>query len=235
MDLASTLKGDWQGIPVYIPGETVVLHRRHPLADRFRSMSEPAYPEAPTHCNTAEEIGKVLNHWFSFRRSQDVYIMETDGKRYAVTLPVSPDHSMNRLNLTLRTLGATDAWGLEAEYRAREKLRGLLSERQWRHYDLTGTFLETSPRSRVTYLFRRLRPTLALSPRHKDGKSEDDSTMLCLSALCLHPVGYYDETWGGCMTPTDDVIAHLLLMRADEADFWRQANQHRPWRPEAGV
>jgi hypothetical protein len=37
------------------------------------------------------------------------------------------------------------------------------------------------------------------------------------------------------MTPTDDVIAHLLLMRGDEAEYWGQANQHRPESPEAGL
>lgn len=37
------------------------------------------------------------------------------------------------------------------------------------------------------------------------------------------------------MTPTDDVIAHLTLMRGDEPMFWRRANQHGPDRPEAGL
>jgi hypothetical protein len=37
------------------------------------------------------------------------------------------------------------------------------------------------------------------------------------------------------MCPTDDVIAHLALMRGDEAMFWRRCNQHPPYRPEAGL
>ena len=57
--------------------------------------------------------------------------------------------------------------------------------------------------------------------------------MLC--APCLHPIAYYDGSWAGAMCPTDDVIAHLALMRGDEHMFWRRANQHAPWRREAGV
>jgi hypothetical protein len=37
------------------------------------------------------------------------------------------------------------------------------------------------------------------------------------------------------MVPTDDVIAHLMLMRGDEHMFWRRCNQHQPWTKEAGV
>jgi hypothetical protein len=53
--------------------------------------------------------------------------------------------------------------------------------------------------------------------------------------LCLHPIGYYANSWAGAMCPTDDVIAHLMMMRADEPMFWRKANQHPPHRPEAGL
>jgi hypothetical protein len=51
----------------------------------------------------------------------------------------------------------------------------------------------------------------------------------------MHPLGYYGRSWAGCMVPTDDVIAHLLFMRGDEARFWGQCNHHEPWRPEAGL
>jgi hypothetical protein len=37
------------------------------------------------------------------------------------------------------------------------------------------------------------------------------------------------------MCPTDDVIAHLQLMRGDERMFWKRSNQHPSWRPEAGL
>jgi hypothetical protein len=31
------------------------------------------------------------------------------------------------------------------------------------------------------------------------------------------------------------VVAHLMLMRGDEHLFWRKANQHPPYQPEAGM
>jgi hypothetical protein len=37
------------------------------------------------------------------------------------------------------------------------------------------------------------------------------------------------------MVPTDDVIAHLLFMRGDEAGYWGQANHHSASAPEAGL
>lgn len=92
---------------------------------------------------------------------------------------------------------------------------------------MTGGFIETSKRSGVTYLFRRLRPTLAL----KDNNGE----MKILCALCLHSIGFYRGTWAGALCPTDDVISHLVMMRGSEAKFWAHANQHHPVRPEAGI
>jgi len=142
---------------------------------------------------------------------------------------------MDRLDLWLTTIGASDAWDLDAEYRARDMLRSMLTERQWRHYDLTGAFFEESPRSRLTYVLRRLRPTIALSDRGRHGPSTPHSRMRCIAVLCLHPIGYYNRSWGGCLVPTDDVIAHLTWIRGDEAGFWKHANQHKPSAPEAGL
>lgn len=59
--------------------------------------------------------------------------------------------------------------------------------------------------------------------------------MQILAALCLHPIGFYQGTWAGSMVPTDEVIAHLLLMRGDEPLYWRRANQHPAWSPLAGL
>lgn len=47
--------------------------------------------------------------------------------------------------------------------------------------------------------------------------------------------GNYGGTHAGAMCPTDDVLAHLLLMRGDERLFWSRANQHPANRPEAGL
>jgi hypothetical protein len=51
----------------------------------------------------------------------------------------------------------------------------------------------------------------------------------------MHPIGYYRGTWAGAMAPTDDVIAHLMMMRADEHMYWRRAKQHPAWDPLCGV
>jgi hypothetical protein len=56
-----------------------------------------------------------------------------------------------------------------------------------------------------------------------------------LCALCLHPIGYYGDTWAGVMCPTDEVIAHLLMMRGSEEKYWANANQHPIDHPAAGV
>ena len=36
------------------------------------------------------------------------------------------------------------------------------------------------------------------------------------------------------MCPTDDVVAHLMLMLGDEHLFWRKANQRPPYQPKPG-
>ena len=92
---------------------------------------------------------------------------------------------------------------------------------------LTGHFSETSKDSQVMYVFRRGRPTIALR------EVGEEFRILC--ALCLHPIGYYGDTWAGVMCPTDEVIAHLLMMRGSEAKFWANANQHPLNQPSAGV
>ena len=234
-DKLSDRLSDWQGVPVPLGEELPLrLHDRHPLARLLRANDvEMRVVVGGPDVDDPDE--RLLNEWYDGARNRDVLIFRRgNGRAFALTHPRAPDRSMERLTMWLNTLGASDAWDLDAEYRAREKLRGLLSDRQWRHYDLTGSFLETSPRSQLTYLFRRLRPTVVLTPRWKWWRRHGE-TMRVLAVLCLHPIGYYDRSWGGCMVPSDDVIAHLLSMRADEAYFWRKANQHEPWRPEAGL
>lgn len=249
-DRVSDHIGEWQGVPVDLGDDMPVrVHDRHPLREFYRERYGPRVQVivgGPADSVDVEDIGKVVadrmenerirNHWFCRKLNADVYVVERrdTGKIFAVKAFRSPDSSMDRLAYWMRTIGASDAWALDAEYKAREKLRGMLTERQWRHYDLTGSFLEASPRSDLTYVFRRLRPTIALTERWPYWRVGMDS-MKCLAVLCLHPIGYYDQSWGGCMVPTDDVIAHLLLMRCDEVGFWKQANQHEPWTPEAGL
>ena len=84
-----------------------------------------------------------------------------------------------------------------------------------------------SKRSQVTYMFRRGRPTIAIR--------QDETGGFPLCALCLHPIGYYADTWAGVMCPTDEVIAHLLMMRGSEEKYWANANQHPVDHPAAGI
>lgn len=241
--MASEYHQDWQGMPVPVEGQRIVLHKRHPMNGRKIDALNSVYaaggePEVVHECHVDDGAREVIvNGWKHSRRHAYVYVLRTaEGRAKVFVQPLPPDGSMRRLALWMNTMGSSDAWTLEAEYKAREKLRGMLSERQWRMYDLTGSFLESSPRSRVTYFLRRLRPTIAMTPRWRErGDRVAPDLMRCLAVLCLHPVGYYADTWAGCMTPTDDVIAHLLLIRGDEADYWGQANQHDPASPEAGL
>lgn len=51
----------------------------------------------------------------------------------------------------------------------------------------------------------------------------------------MHPIAYYADSWAGAMCPTDDVIAHLMMMRGDEAMLWKRCNHHPAWHPGAGL
>ncbi len=128
----------------------------------------------------------------------------------------------------LATLGCSDAWGLEQESKAVQLLGTLVTHRQFKHYMLTGMFLERSKRSGVMYLFRRLKPTLAINIG-----AQEEARIMC--ALCMHPLAHYAGSWAGAMVPSDDVVAHLMLMRGDERRYWSRANQHPAWIPQAGV
>lgn len=234
LDALADFTGEWQGIPVPLGEDNpLVLADGHPLRDFYRDLHQADMTDV--NIVVADDVPddeEIVNYWFCRRRNLDVYVARSKDRYYAITIPVAPDRSMDRLTMWLQTMGAADAWDRDAEHKARETLRAMLTERQWMHYDLTGSFFETSPRSRLTYVFRRLRPTIAMTPRGKHG---DDDRMRCLAVLCLHPIGYYARSWAGCMVPSDDVIAHLAWMRGDEAGFWRQANQHDPSSPEAGL
>lgn len=245
LDLHSDNVDEWQGFPVPVAGIPLRLHDSHPLAAGYREVDLSMREHTPIeHACGGPQYGEegyvdehVMNSWFSWRLNCDVTIIrrqvvgEARAAYSAMKIPRSPAFSMDRLTMWIQTLGASDAWDINAEHKAREKLRGMLTDRQWQHYDLTGSFLETSPRSRLTYVFRRLRPTLALSPRGKRG----NDVMRCLAVLCMHPIGYYERTWAGCLVPSDDVIAHLAWMRGDEAGYWRVANQHEARSAEAGL
>lgn len=213
----------WEGIPVPVPDQPLRLYKGHPMESMFAE---------PEKVDAEPEI-KLRNSWWSWRESAWIYVYEDEqGRRKHAVERHAPDRSMERLDYWLMTLGASIAWKHEAEQVARQKLREMITPHAWRCYDLTGAFLEGSKRSRVTYLFRRSRPTVAMVPSKR---GDENASMKVLAVLCLHPIGYYEGSWAGAMVPTDDVLAHLLMMRGDERLYWRKANQHEPASPQAGL
>jgi hypothetical protein len=205
-------RSEWAGIPMPIEGERLVVEPRYPNAEFLMSLGGEDPPEDRV----------VRNTFWSRKYRSEVFVWERDGRIGWGVVP-----GVNHFEFDLHTLGCSFAWGLEQEENALATLADLTSEHQMKCYLLTGMFLETSKRSRITYVFRRLRPTVAVS--FATGESR------ILAGLCLHPIGFYRGSYAGAMTPTDDVVAHLMLMRGDEHHFWKKANQHQAYRPEAGL
>ncbi len=211
-------RDDYAGIPMPLTDLRLIIEPTYPNADKLAEIGQEHAEAQPTNV-------KVRNRWWSSRYRADVYVYEEDGKIAVAALP-----AFHGLSFAINTLGASSAWGIEQESNALQTLGTMLDHRRFKQYLLTGMFLETSKRSGVTYLFRKLRPTVAIAP---DKGGDTERTILC--ALCMHPIAYYEGSWGGAMTPSDDVIAHLALMRSDEPMFWRRCNQHPPNRPQAGL
>lgn len=218
-------RSEWAGLPVPMMGERLTIEKSYFMAEKQDDLNRLMNPETSLRtCHISEDADQtsLRNSFWSDRLRCRILIWQ-EGKKFGSAL----DHGNNRVDYDLRTLGCADAWSLETEERAMECLRGLLSHQQFRQYLLTGSFVETSKRSKVAYLFRRLRPTLAISTNGKN--------LRILAALCLHPIAYYNDSWAGAMCPSDDICSHLMLMRGDEKMFWKRANQHNPSRPEAGL
>lgn len=206
----ATDKREWAGIPLPLDGEDLVVEPSYPFADAIT-----------TAVKVVPEKMDLRNQFWSHRYRCDIFVWNEGGK---VVWGAMPNH---RLTYDLHTMGCSAAWGVEQESNALQLLATLVRHQTFKKYLLTGMFLETSKRSGITYMFRRLRPTVALT--HSNGSP----SILC--ALCMHPIAYYAGSWAGAMCPTDDVIAHLMLMRGDEKMFWRRCTQHQQYRPEAGL
>lgn len=222
---------EWGGYPVPVERLPLHLEPTHPLrktAEGFCLQPETTAEQIERQVADRDAIEEVVNSWYNRARQCLVCVARCrDGKIRHAAAPIP---GQRKLGLALSSLEPCFVWPVEAERRAMDKLASLVGEWKAKCYFLTGSFLESSERSGVMYLFRRLRPTVAIAPI-RDGS--DDLKVLC--CLCLHPLGYYGESFAGCMVPTDCVIAHLLLMRGDERRYWAAANQHPHWYPEAGL
>jgi hypothetical protein len=212
----------------------MVIHPSYPFSAKMNEIFNPE--PSVRRCSNSdvnEDAAALRNSWPSYRDGKMLEVWR-DSKGSFFTYGERQNHA----KMLIDTLGAARAWDFKAEIKAMETIKRHLTEWAYQAYVMTGTFLETSPKSHVIYLFRRLRPTLAMTaqPDMRDWRRhKDPGGVRFLCALCLHPIGYYDGSWGGALVPTDDVIAHLLLMRGDEHRFWKDANHHSVWAPEAGV
>lgn len=225
--LAALRDGEWGGVPIPVRGLPLVIEPRYPHQGLNGFSFGGNTFTGGSDDSECDDTTIVRNTFVCQRRHCEVFVCQDtpDGPVYHLKLPVKRKSGLDRW---IGTLGASDAWDVPAECRALETLKSLVSDTAFHRYFLTGTFLETSKRSGVTYLFRKLRPTVAIG-----GRSGDMARIL--TTLCLHPIGYYEGTWAGVMCPTDDVIAHLLMMRGDEHLFWRKANHHDPDTEGAGI
>lgn len=208
---------EYAGIPYPIEGEDLLTHPSYRFTKVFEDKREAAFDKQVAERDPDEPLIDIINGWLCQRTKRHVFVIQErrDGaKRIGFTYPMA-----RVFDYAVKTLGLVCAWKLDAELKAQEKLAQLVTPHAFTCYTTTGSFLETSPRSGVTYMFRRCRPTVAMR-EHQPG----DIKVLC--TLCLHPIGYYDKSFGGSLVPTDDVIAHLMLMRGDEPHLWRLANQH---------
>jgi hypothetical protein len=200
-----------------LEGERLVIEPSYARGNLLAAIGAPPEPEP------LPDGVRRRNSFWSRRHGVEITIwQEADG-----AIKWGRSSAANHIGMDLHTLGCADAWGIEQEGNAVRTLAGLLRHRQFKQYMLTSMFLERSQRSGITYLFRRLKPTVAINTRG------EETRVMC--TLCLHPIAYYAGTWAGAMTPTDDVIGHLMLMRGDEKMFWRRANQHAAHRPESGL
>lgn len=235
-------RGDWAGYPVPINDLELRLAPSFPyqglnnmsldddtndLGEMFAEMSQEELKAVLEEIRKLREPQPVrVNSWYSGRFGYEVTIYR-DPKTGKALHQINANTPGERLTFALNSLGASRAWDVEPEIRAMRTLRAMIPQHAFDYYVLTGGFLETSPRSKVTYFFRKLRPTIALKC--------DDKGVRIMNVLCLHPIGHYSNSFAGCMVPTDDVIAHLQMMRGDEHKFWAKANHHEFHSPTSGI
>jgi hypothetical protein len=224
-------RGDISGMPLPIERHALMTA---PIA-KLRHLNGKRLDEpAPAELKLKEGLPPgytITNRWWSARRRTWIAaVRNPQGRAEVAYQPYAIElEPLYRWKMLMDTFEAgISAWEFDAEVKAIELLGTLITPAQAKLYWMTGCFVEGSKRSTAAYIFRRLRPTIAML-RGERGDYYPSA------ALCLHPLAYYAETWAGGMVPTDEVIAHLMLMRGDEALFWRRANQHPIDRTEAGI
>lgn len=210
---------EFAGVPVPIEMARLVVAPGHPYYERLNGvkLGENGARVKPEH-----EGLEHVNSWYCHKTRRRIYVMHENGRAVHGWIQDGP---VQRLGSIIDCIGVSMTMDNAAEEKALALLGTLIKPHMLDAYRLTGAFFETSARSGVAYIFRRCATTLAFHSGEKDSKF--------LAALCLHPIAYYEGLPIGTMVPTDDVIAHLVMMRADEHMFWRKANQHGALSPGA--
>lgn len=225
--------GEWAGAPMPIETADLVIAPGYQF-EKLNGMrwsdlnGEPREEKSPLQ-EIADALNpKIRNVWWCPQRGGYVHVVECMGK---ITAWIDFDYSQRSAKTLNRAFIAFDAAQVidgNAELMAMDKLRSMVKPHLFNGYLIHGMILETSPRSGVTYIVRKGRPTIAMRPG-------TDGNMKILCCLCLHPLGFYEGSFYGVMCPSDEVVAHLIMIRAKEEFFWRKANQHPAWAWEAGL
>lgn len=214
------------GMPIPVSGEQLIVHPGLAFANAYKEINEiPSSTSASDDKDPILEEEDIRNSFWSKKLKTE--IISYNKKNGKVGVAFIQDKPLWYLEAHTASTGSA-AWTFEQEIRALALLSSLTTEHQYKTYLLTGIFIETSKRSKIIYMFRKLRPTVVMAPR-EDGKCKP------LCALCMHPLAYYQDSYAGALCPTDDVIAHLLLMRADEHRFWKVSTQHQPYATQAAM
>lgn len=219
--ILADMAGEWAGIPMQVEGDRLQIAEGYPFKELYDQVADERERKEPQEKPDFE----IINTWWHRRYRCDVGVgRNREGKPIALKFAT---HST--AEIALRTMAMAPVWGFEQESKATHKLADLVNHSRFRSYMLAGQFMERSRRSGLYYIFRRGRPTLVM--KADENKPESSPKILC--ALCMHPIGYYESSLAGAMCPTDDVIAHLTMMRGDEHMYWKRSNQHSVHRPEA--
>jgi hypothetical protein len=216
------------GIPVPMTSHAGEGYHRLVLANRSPLKGITEYNEAHTQAEAEARFDglSVRNSWERLGDETMLVLDTPKGPRAAILT-----HAASRLEKIMDALGCAHESRIsaEAEWKAMASLQERVKPNQFRTYIVCGMFAEHSPRSKLTYIFRKSRPTVALTFKTQDGKAR------AIAALCFHPAGYWQGTHIGVMPPTDEVISALLTMRADERRFWAKSGQWQAWDPRAGL
>ena len=222
LDNVLHLLGIHCGMPQGV-GEAHITTGFEPLAKLLEGVNPKTRDQKELEQFTDKDGGvwQIHRHWFVKRPwfgwfGRVIIAKNINTGRYRkVFIPHRP--SIRRFEAMTSTFAMRSNYSsVKAEQQAQLRLCEALSEQQRDCYFLNDAFIELG-RSGLFYVLRRNRPTLAVRP-NKDGSERP------LCALCLHPTGYYMDTWAGIMPPSDEVLAHLLMIRASEKFYWRKAN-----------